>query len=79
MAASTERRMSGVSERRRYWRGGRRLVDRQYYADPLVRVNDAASERSNTSASEPQSLLAWSDFLTREVEALLNELKRLRP
>ena len=78
MTASTERRVSGVSQRRRYHRGGRRLEDRQHDADPQSRVKDVASD-ANTSSFESQSSLEWTDFLTLEVEAVLDALKRLRP
>jgi hypothetical protein len=79
MTASAERRVSGVFDRRRYHRGGRRLEDRRYDAYPQVHVKDVADELSSESASESQATLEWTDFLTVEVEAVLDALKRVRP
>jgi hypothetical protein len=79
MATSAERRVSGVSERRRHHRGGRRLEDLQYEADPHARVKDVASDLAKASGSERRSSVEWTDFITREVEAVLRALKLLRP
>jgi len=76
MATRAERRVSGVSERRRYYRGGRRLEDRSY-ADPQARMNDVVSELARLASSESQSSHEWADCITREVEAVLSALKRL--
>jgi hypothetical protein len=78
MATSIERRVSGVSERRRYRRGGRRREDRHYNAPRQARVTDA-SELANIFGFESEFSLEWADFFTREVEATLSALKRLRP
>ena len=78
MATRAERRVSGVSERRRYYRSGRRLEDLPY-ADPQARVNDVASELAKTAGSESHSSLEWAGCITQEVEAVLSALKRLRP
>ena len=79
MATSTDRRVSGVSERRRYHRGGRRREDLPSRAGPPARVNDVASERATPSGAKRQSSLEWTDFLTQEVDAVLDALKQLRP
>ena len=78
IATSAERRVSGVSERRRYYRGGRRLEDRSY-TDPQARLHDVASEFARLASSESQSSHEWADCITREVDAVLSALKRLRP
>ena len=77
-ATSIERRVSGASERRRYYRGGRRLEDLPSDADPQARVNDVASELAKRSNSESQSSHEWTDEITREVEAALHALRRRR-
>jgi hypothetical protein len=80
MATSIERRVSGVSERRRYRRGsGRRLGDRVDQTDPQARVNDVASELAKTAGFVSHSSLEWADCITQEVDAVLSALKRLRP
>jgi hypothetical protein len=79
MAASTERRVSGVSERRRHHRGGRRRDDRSAEATPPTRVNDVAAALATRSRAETQSSPAWTDSLTRNVDAVLSALQRLRP
>jgi hypothetical protein len=79
MVTSAERRVSGVSERRRYYRGGRRLEDLPYDADPQARVNDFASELAKTAGFVSHSSLEWADCITREVGAVLSALKRLWP
>ena len=79
MATRAERRVSGVSERRRYYRGGRRREDLPYDVDPHARVNDVVSELARLASSESQSSHEWADCITREVEAVLSALKRLWP
>jgi hypothetical protein len=79
MATRAERRVSGVSERRRYYRGGRRLQDLPYGADVQARVKDFASELAKTAGFESHSSLEWADCITQEVEAVLSVLKRLWP
>ena len=76
---ATNRRVSGVSERRRYYRGGRRLDDLPYDADPQARVNDFASELATTAGFESHARLEWADGITQGVEAVLSALKRLWP
>ncbi len=76
---ATNRRVSGVSERRRYYRGGRRRDDLPYRADLQARVNDFASELAKTAGFESHSSLEWADFITQKVEAVLSALKRLGP
>jgi hypothetical protein len=79
MATRIERRVSGVSERRRYYRGGRRLEDLPDDADRPARVNDLAAARATLLRAERQSTLAWTDVLTGDVDAVLSALHRLRP
>jgi hypothetical protein len=79
MATSTERRVSGVSERRHYHRGGRRREDRPDEAAPPARVHDVAAALATGSGAETQSSPAWTDSLTRDIDAVLSALQRLRP
>jgi hypothetical protein len=78
MATNTERRVSGVSERRRYHRGGRRREDLPDDATPPARVNDVAAALATRSHSKSQSSPAWTDSVTRDVDAVLSALQRLR-
>jgi hypothetical protein len=78
MATSTERRVSGVAERRHYHRGGRRREDRPDEATPPAGVNDVAAARATRSRAETQSGPAWTDSLTRDIDAVISALQRLR-